>query len=111
MQKPSLGLSLSLRLAQQCYTRARPYYPSDVGQARAVSLSRFRNPHRLTSVQTIPNGCLYSSQSCQLNLRDILYETSVPISKLSDHRQRQPIEAGLAQAVCGDVLIWQSSVL
>lgn len=66
VQKRSLGLSLSLRLAQQCYTGARPYYPSDVGQARAISLSRFRNPHRLTSVQTIPNGCLYSSQSCQL---------------------------------------------
>lgn len=74
MQKPSLGLFLSLRLAQQCYTGARPYYPSDVGQARASSLSRFRNSQRLTSVQTIPNGCLYSSQSCQLkSKRDSLW--------------------------------------
>lgn len=38
------------------------------------------------------------------NLREILYETSIS-------RQMQPIKAGLAQAVCRDLLIQQTLLL
>lgn len=60
------GLSLSSRLAQQWCMCVRLCYPSDAGQARATSLSQIRNSCRLISVQTIPNGNLYNSQSCHL---------------------------------------------